>query len=85
MGTWQIDPFGNDDAMELFEEFIESLSLGKLSKYLEFFVDPGTEKYIQLSECNKAWASAEIIATLCGFENEKLSKDILSLQNHIKN
>ena len=75
MGTWGMDSFENDDAMDWVGEFCDAPSNSKIKTALQKVAEFRGE-YLEAPECQGAIAAAEVIAALKGFANEKMPDEL---------
>jgi Domain of unknown function (DUF4259) len=65
MGTWSVDPFGNDDAVDWIYDLVETNDLTFIVETIQKVLDFGSE-YLDAPEAIEAIAAADIIARLKG-------------------
>jgi hypothetical protein len=65
MGTWSVDPFGNDDAVDWIYDLVETDNLAFIVETIQKVLDLDTE-YLEAPEAVEAIAAADTIARLKG-------------------
>jgi len=72
MGTWSVEPFGNDDAADWAYELEEAEDLSQIEEAIGTVLSTG-EEYLEAPEASVALAAIEVLARLCGAPGEKNS------------
>ena len=70
MGTWSVDPFGNDDAADWAHELEDAEDLGPIEAAIDAVLAAGDE-YLEAPEASIALAAIEVLARLGGNPGEK--------------
>ena len=65
MGTWSVDPFGNDDAVDWIYDLEKTEDLTFIAETIQKVLDFGSE-YLEAPEAVEAIAAADTIARLKG-------------------
>jgi hypothetical protein len=72
MGTWSVEPFGNDDAADWVYELEEAEDLSPIEEAIDAVLAVGTE-YLEAPVASVALAAIEVLARLGGSPGEKSS------------
>ena len=72
MGTWSVDPFGNDDAADWAYELEEAEDLTPIEEAIAAVLAVGDD-YLEAPEASVGLAAIEVLARLCGNPGEKNS------------
>jgi hypothetical protein len=70
MGTWSVEPFGNDDAADWVYELEEAEDLSPIEEAIDAVLAAGTE-YLEAPVASVALAAIEVLARLGGSPGEK--------------
>jgi hypothetical protein len=70
MGTWSVDPFGNDDAADWAHELEDAEDLSPIQEAIDAVLAVG-DAYLEASEASIALAAIEVLARLGGSPGEK--------------
>jgi hypothetical protein len=65
MGTWSVDPFGSDNAVDWIYDLVETDDLAFIAETIQKVLDIGSE-YLEAPEVVEAIAAADTIARLKG-------------------
>jgi tetratricopeptide (TPR) repeat protein len=66
LGSWDVTPFGNDEAREWLAHLMEGASSDQVFRALLGAAKIGAKDYFQAPECERAIAAAEIVASARG-------------------
>lgn len=72
MGTWSVDPFGNDDAADWAYGLEEADDLGPIEEAIDAVLSVGDD-YLEAPEASVAIAAIEVLARLGGNSGERTS------------
>ncbi|HZE93017.1 MAG TPA: DUF4259 domain-containing protein [Rhizobacter sp.] len=72
MGTWGVDPFGNDDAVDWVYELEEAEDLGPIEAAIDAVLRAGDDD-LEASDASVALAASEVLARLRGQPGEENS------------
>jgi hypothetical protein len=72
MGTWSVEPFGNDDAVDWAYELEGAEDLSPIEEAIEAVLATG-DQYVEAPEASVALAAIEVLARLRGAPGEKNS------------
>ncbi|HPO92136.1 MAG TPA: DUF4259 domain-containing protein [Phycisphaerales bacterium] len=75
MGTWGVNAFENDTALDWVWELEESEDLSVVVAALEGPLADDADEYLEAPVCEMALAAAEIVAALKGHPPEKLPRE----------
>jgi hypothetical protein len=72
MGTWSVEPFGNDDAADWAYELEDAKDLSPIEEAMDAVLAAG-DAYLEAPEASVALAAIEVLARLGGNPGEKNS------------